>query len=167
MGLLIVGSAEGACKTSKPKPDRSLTISTEVTTVKAQKEMAILVTVEEKNTSHHKIYFLFPDPDRYKISVLLDGRPAPTTEMYREILNPRALPPNVLPTWSGGWNWIKPGKSEISAVPLSMYFDLSAPGKYEITFVEETNRGQPNSVEIKSNTIHIIVLSADAPAPRQ
>jgi len=166
LGVLLAGSANAAPQNGKPRPDRLLTISADQATVKAHKDMAIGVTVEEKNISRHKINFTFPDPGRYEITVLHDGRPAPTTDFYQQTFN-RKLGPNELVTWSGGWKWIKPGNSEKSVVPLTMYFDLSAPGKYEITVTEGPKRGQPDDIDIKSNTIYITVLPIDVPAPKQ
>jgi len=164
-GLLLLGSADAAHQNGKPRPDRLLVISTEETTVKAQKDMAIGMTVEEKNISRYKINFTNPDPGRYEVTVLLDGRPAPTTDFYQQTFN-RKLGPNELGTWSGGWKWIKPGKSEVSVVPLTMYFDLNTPGKYEVTVTLGPMRG-PDDVNIKSNTIYITVLPSDDPAMKQ
>jgi hypothetical protein len=165
VGVLLVGSADAAHQNGKPKPDRLLTISTEDTTVKARSDMAIGVTVEEKNISRHKINFTSPDPGRYEMTVLLDGHPVPTTDFYQQTFN-RKLGPNEPRTWSGGWKWIKPGKSEASVVPLAMYFHLDTPGKYEVTVTLGPMRG-PDDVNIKSNTIYITVLPSDDPAIKQ
>ena len=74
-----------------------------------------------------------------------------------------------------GWGFfytIMPGKTRVFEVPLSAFFDLSTPGKYEITFSRGTDsRGAygrgPDNVDVKSNTITITVLPAGSPQPTQ
>jgi hypothetical protein len=168
-GLTLVGSGNAAPPTGKHKPDFTLTISTEDATVKAQRDLEISVSVEEKNITRHSIEAgRTGNPGEwYGMSVMLDGHPAPIKELYREIITPKKRDPNAHVTISGAVWTIKPGKSMTFEVPLTAYFDISAPGKYEITFTRGTNPGQPNNVDVKSNTITITVLADDPPSAQQ
>ena len=165
VGLTLIWSGNAMPQTGKHDPDFALTISTEEDTVKSQRDMDISVIVKETNISRHTINAgrLKEPGDWYTMSVALNGQPAPITEMYREILTPkRADPdPDVADTFGGLLYSIKPGESQTFKVPLTAYFDLSTPGRYEITFARGTERGRPVSVDVKSNTITITVLPAD------
>ncbi len=166
------GSSNVAHQTRKPKPDFTLTISTEDKTVKAQKDMDIFVSIKEKNISRHIVNATKPqDPGKwYTMRVLLDGHPAPITQRYREILDPKPVKvgPNVMEAGSDGFPFtINPGKSKTFEITLDAFFDLNTPGKYEITFSRGTDSGQPYNVDVKSNTITITVLPPDDPAPVQ
>jgi hypothetical protein len=165
VALILLGSVGiPAQNVKKHKPDFTLTISTEDTTVKAQKNMDISVSVEEKNISRHTVGAgRSSDPvDWYTMSVLVDGHPAPITELYREALTPKRYGPNVARTFAPFLVTIKPGQTQTFEIPLTAFFDLSTPGKYEITFSRGTNRGAPDDVEVKSNTITITVLPPEA-----
>ncbi|MGB0066167.1 MAG: hypothetical protein WBP85_17120 [Terracidiphilus sp.] len=159
---------------AKHKPDFKLTISTEDRTLVAQKDMEIPITVEEKNISNHPINTGKSDEvgDWYKMVVLLDGNPAPITERYRRILTPsknaqRSLNDLSVPSSGSGSSWtIEPGETATFEVPLTAFFDLSTPGKYKITFSRATDRGQPDNVDVKSNTITVTVLPSDSAQPR-
>jgi hypothetical protein len=155
---------------AKHKPDFTLTISTEDRTLVAQKDMEIPITVEEKNISNHPISTGKSDEvgEWYKMVVLLDGNPAPITERYRRILTP---PKNDLsvPSSGSGSSWtIEPGQTATFEVPLTAFFDLSAPGKYKITFSRGTGSSwEPDIVDVKSNTITVTVLPSDSAQPRR
>ena len=170
VGAIFVASVTASSQTGKHEPDFTLKISTEDETVTTQKNMDISISVVETNISKHTINAGRPSDsgDWYSMSVLLDGRPAPITERYREILNPKKLDPDVLQTGNGFVAKIDPGQSQTFEVPLTAFFDLSTPGKYKITFSRGTDRGRSNNVEVKSNTITITVLpSADQPSNQQ
>jgi hypothetical protein len=162
--LIFVGSSSATPPTGKHKPDYALTISTEDETVKSQKGMEVSVSVQEKNISRHAVNAGRPSHpgEWYTMSVMLDGHPGPITELYREILAPKKYDPDVIPTAGGFAYTIKPGESLTFEVPLTAFFDLTAPGKYEITFSRGTDPGRPDNVNVKSNTITITVLPAEA-----
>jgi len=162
--LVFVGSSNAAQPPKKHAPDFKLTISAEDETVKAQKDMDISVSVEERNISRHAVNAGRPGNPAvwYTMSVMLDGNPAPITELYREILAPKKYDPNVIPTAGGFAYTIKPGESQKFEVPLTAFFDLTAPGRYEITFSRGTDPGQPDNVDVNSNPITITVLPAEA-----
>jgi uncharacterized membrane protein len=99
------------------------------------------------------------------MNVLLDGHPAPITEMYRRFLAPKKQDSDVpfVYSGSGAVETINPGESRTFEITLNAFFDMSAPGKYEITFSSGTDPQQrPDDVEVKSNTITITVLPPEA-----
>ncbi|MGA3371210.1 MAG: hypothetical protein ABSC48_05560 [Terracidiphilus sp.] len=151
-------------------PAFALTISTKDRIVKDQKDLKISVIAKEKNISRYAINIDRPS-DRGEwntMSVMFEGHPAPITELYREILNAKKYPkiydPNVplRPPISSFAPTVEPGQFQTFEVPLTAYFDLSNPGRYEVTFSRGTNPGQPDNVEVKSNTITITVLPPEA-----
>jgi hypothetical protein len=159
-GLTFVGTGHAAPPAKKHMPDFRLTISTEGRTFAAQKDMEIQVTVVETNISNHMVNAGGEsDPGRwYTMSVSLNGNPAPISQRYREIVTPKKYDPNVLLTGDGAFWEIKPRGSLKFEVPLAAFFDLSAPGSYEITFSRGTDPGQPDNIEVRSNTIKITVV---------
>ncbi len=154
---------------AKHKPDFTLTISTGNRTLVAQKDMEIPINVEEKNISNHPVSAGKPDDpgEWYKMVVLLDGNPAPITDRYREILTPKKDDLSIPLTGSGSSWTIEPGQTQTFEVPLTAFFDLSAPGKYKITFSRGTDPGKPDNVDVKSNTITVTVLPSDSVQSRR
>jgi len=165
LGVPLIGSSPALTQTAKHKPDFTLRISTEDRTVPAQKNTDIWVKVKESNISDHPVDAgrTNQPADWYKMVALLDGRPAPKTELYRQILTPAKEGAPLTFSWAF-WT-IKPGHTQTFDVELSLYFDFSAPGKYAVTFIRGTNPGQPDNVDVKSNTITFIVLPADSLQP--
>ncbi len=66
----------------------------------------------------------------------------------------------------GFWT-IQPGHAQTFHVELSLYFDFGTPGKYEITFSRGTDPGQPDNVDVKSNTVTLTVLPPGSALPTQ
>ncbi len=95
--------------------------------------------------------------------VLFDNKPAETTNEYRRIFSPPKEGALLTTDWAF-WT-IKPRHSQTFYVELSLYFDFSKSGSYKITFIRGTDPGQPDSVDVKSNTITITVLPANNPDP--
>jgi hypothetical protein len=95
------------------------------------------------------------------MAVLCGGKPAPITEVYRRILSTKDKP-FVSFDGSIALSTIEPGRTHTFYMPLTRFFDLSAPGKYKVTFSRGTDPGQPDNVNVKSNTITITVLPAEA-----
>ncbi|MDR3713371.1 MAG: hypothetical protein P4L51_11180 [Puia sp.] len=124
--------------------------------------MEISISAEEKNTSNHPINAGRPNNpgEWYKMVVLRDGKPAPITERYRQLIASKKSDPSIPLTADGAAWTIESGHTQTFDVPLTAFFDLSAPGEYEITFSRGTDPGQPDSVDVKSNTITITVLPA-------
>jgi hypothetical protein len=159
--LVFAGNCYAAPPAHKHKPDFKLTISTEDTIVKAKKDIDIEVTVKVRNISLHTVpagRWLGEPGVCYTISVLRDGHPAPITESFRNMITPKKDDPQV--AWVGSLYFvpIRPFRSRTFGIILARYFELDTPGKYEITFTAGTNPGQPDNVEVKSNTITITVL---------
>jgi hypothetical protein len=153
---------------AKHSADFTLTLSAPQETVQATRRPAYVeVTVRERNISGHMINIGRPlNPDAwYKMSVFRDGNPAPLTEFYRQRIAPRKNEPTVSETMDSLLGTLKPDHTQDFRVTLSRYFDMTSPGKYEITFVRGTNPGQPDNVDVTSNTIIITVLPADDAAP--
>ena len=96
------------------------------------------------------------------MSVLHDGNPVPFTNEYIQDHSPQKYDPSVPVTISPYTGTLNPGKIQDFEVLLSEIYDLSAPGKYEITFSRGTDPGRPDNVDVKSNTITITVLPAEA-----
>ena len=160
----VVGSSYAAPRTGKHTPGFTLTISTKEETVRTQKDMDVVVIVEEKNISNHAISIgrLSHPGYWYGMTVLLDGRPAPITELYRKLITPKQYGPDELPIVDSFSATLKAGESERFEIHLPEFFDLSTPGTYEITFTRGTDTGQPDNVDVKSNTITVTVLPAEA-----
>jgi hypothetical protein len=162
--LVLAEGGLAAPPVRKHAPDFNLKISTDAKVVKAQKDMDIPVSVEEKNISSYPV-----DAGRsnepgewYKMVVLCDGKPAPTTPKYQQILSPRKEDANHPLQDSVAFWTIQPGHAQTFHVELSLYFDFSSPGKYEVTFSRGTDPGQPDDVDVRSNTISITVVPLDA-----
>jgi hypothetical protein len=168
--LTVVGRGY-AQSVSKHEADFSLTISTGEESVKLQRGRIPIVVViaEETNISSHTIHFgRSSDPGEcFKMSVLLDGHPAPVTERYRKLITPIEHGPTDVIMMSTFDVKLNPGQSTIFKIPLTAYFNLGSPGRYDISFIDGTDPGQPDNVEVKSNTITITVLAADDPPPTQ
>jgi hypothetical protein len=167
--VAVAGNSSAAPTTGRHEPDFALTISTKEETVRAQKDMDVVVIVEEKNISNHTVNIgrLSHPGYWYGMTVLLDGRPAPITELYRKLITPKQYGPDELPIVDSFPGTLKPGESERFEIHLPEFFDLSTPGTYEITFTRGTDTGQPDNVDVKSNTITVTVLPADDPPPAQ
>ena len=165
VGLAFVGSGYAASPAKKPTRDFSLTISAKDRVVKIQNDMDISINVRVRNTSLHTVAAgrWFGDPGVcYRIDVLRNGHPAPMTEDYRDLLTPEKSDPGVV--WTGSFFFvpIKPFRSRTFEIPLTRYFELNAPGKYEIAFTAGSDPGQPDNVDIRSNTITLTVDPAEA-----
>jgi hypothetical protein len=161
--IIVTGSGYAAPSVSKHEPDFSLTISTDKSTITAQDNPGVLVDVKEKNISDHIVNIgREGGPERwYRMTVLLDGSPAKLTAEGKESLLPKPYNPNVPLVGSVFFGTLKPGKTRDFEVPLSLYFDFSTPGDYEITFARGTDPGQPDNVEVKSNTITVTVVAPE------
>jgi hypothetical protein len=163
----LVGTACAAPPPARHAPDFTIIISTEAGTFTAQNgPIVVSVVAVEKNISTHIVDITRTrNPDEsYEMTVTLDGRPAPLTDEYKRKLAPKPYDPNELIMGDTFIGALKPDQSAKFIIPLSDYFDFSAPGRYEITFSRGTDEGKPDSVEVKSNTITITVLPADEPA---
>ncbi|MFZ0662173.1 MAG: hypothetical protein WAM66_05730 [Acidobacteriaceae bacterium] len=166
--FLTAQVGRGITPAQKHQPDFSLTISTGEETARAQgKQTYVGVNVTEKNTSPHTINIGRPanPADWYQMAVLFDGSPAPFTNFYKQLHQKRD--PNAPIIADSFLGTLQPGKSRNFGVALSAYLDFSNPGTYEITFSRGTNPGQPDNVDVKSNTITITVLPANNPPPAQ
>ncbi len=164
--LAALALAEGslaAPPARKHAPDFKLKIFTDAKVVKAQNDMDIPVSVEEKNISSHPVNAGRDNEpgDWYNMVVLCDGKPAPTTPKYQQILSPRKEDASHPLEFSGALWTIQPGHAQTFHVELSLYFDFGTPGKYEVTFSRGTDPGQPDDVDVTSNTIMITVVPQD------
>ncbi len=163
-GLAFVGSSYAAPPARKHAQDFKLKISTNAKVVKAQKDMDIPVSVEEKNISSHPVDAGRDNEpgDWYNMEVLCDGKPAPITPKYKQILSP-PLEDASHPLEDSVAFWtIQPGRAQTFHVEVSLYFDFSTPGKYEITFSRGTDPGQPDNIDVRSNTVTITVVPQEA-----
>ena len=162
-GLAFVGSSYAAPPARKHAQDFKLKISTNAKVVKAQKDMDIPVSVEEKNISSHPVDAGRDNEpgDWYKMVVLFDGKPASITPKYQQILSPPKEDASHPLEFSGALWTIQPGHAQTFHVELSFYFDFGTPGKYEVTFSRGTDPGQPDDVDVTSNTIMITVVPQD------
>jgi hypothetical protein len=169
VAVAMACSSYAVAQAAKHEPDFTLTISTDDQTVVSQKDMEVSVNVEEGNISNHPINAGRPNEPGtwYKMIVLRDGSPAPMTERYRKLVTPEKEDPNVPETADGALWTIKPGQTQMFEVPLAAFFDLSAPGEYKITFSRGTDPGQPDSVDVESNTITVTILPPGSTQPAQ
>jgi len=161
VGLIPVQSSVAASKPHKHKPDFSLILSTDNVVVESHKDMDIEIDVKETNVSHHKVNVgrLVEEPGAwYSMRVLLNGRPVPTTAVYRDMLAPKKPDPNAPVEFNPIPGVLPPRKSKTFEIPLSRYFDMSTPGTYEITFWRGTDEGQADNLDVQSNTISITVI---------
>jgi hypothetical protein len=164
----VVANCCAAQPAVKHLPDFKLAISTDDETVKAQsKLMNIVVTAEETNISNHIVNVgRTNEPGQwYTMSVVFGGHPAPLTEEGQRVLNPKKVDPDEGESFSSFFATLKPGQAATFEVPLSQYFNFASPGTYQVTFSRGTDRGQPDNVDVKSNTITITVLPEDDPPP--
>jgi hypothetical protein len=166
LGFAVVASGFAAPPTVRiHRPDFKLAISAKKNTHNYWWDAGTPINVKVRNVSLHTVAagrWLGHPGVCYTIDVRQNGHPAPMTELYREIIAPKQDDPNVLETWSPFFVPIKPFRSHTFEIPLQRYFNLSATGKYEVTFTAGTNPGQPDNVEVNSNTISITVPSAEA-----
>jgi len=160
--MLLVGitSTRASPQSVKHAPDFSLMISTQNQTIpKDTINLGVAIEVVERNTSHHDVNVSRPNyPGRwYKMSVVREeGTSADITDEYRHVIEPHK-DPDSFPNMDSQMGVITPGHSQHWAIALTNYVDLSKPGKYKITFSRGTDPGEPDSVEVKSNTITLTV----------
>jgi hypothetical protein len=98
------------------------------------------------------------------MEVLRDGVQVPKTKEMQRQENPR--PGSDIGGSYAPAPEIKPGDEQELEVPVSECYDMTVPGRYDITFIWESdpNDSQKN-VLTKSNTITLTVLPADEPPP--
>jgi len=88
-----------------------------------------------------------------------EGSPVPETELMRELRDP-----NHRGFGSGMLFQYKPGESWKEELMVTLYYEMSRPGKYTI----QVERKLPKELGIgtvKSNIITITILPAEAPPP--
>ena len=161
LAMIVTGSICSAQTVAKRAPDFSLTISTPKSTIPSRgKKTYVPIHVLQKNTSQHTINIGRSSNPAfwYQMTVLLDGNPAPHTELYKRLTAPPA--PNAPVIMDFFSVKLKPGKTRDLGVSLSDYYDFSTPGQYQITFARGTDPGQPDNVMVYSNTITVTVLPA-------
>lgn len=99
---------------------------------------------------------------KFKISVLLDGMPLEEREGIQKIRK------QGTPKGYGSFRMLrctKPGESATQELNITNFYDMSKPGKYEITVTRETDPDHPEkSVTVKSNTLTIVVPEPGAAA---
>lgn len=110
--------------------------------------------------------------DGINISVLYNGRPMEMDEtkpMVQHLRKQRAHPAPCSGSMFG--HEAKPGGGPEGAfednLDISLLYDMSKPGTYEVTVSKETFPHNPEkSVKVKSNTLTIIVPEPDDTAPQ-
>ena len=158
-----------AAQPTKHLADFKLTISIKDEAVRSQmRPMNIIVRVKETNISKHIVNVgRTNEPGQwYRMSVVLDGHPAPLTEEGQQVLNPKKVDPDEGETFSAFFGTLKPGHATTFEVALTRFFNLASPGTYQVTFSRGTDRDQPDNVEVKSNTITVTVLPNDDPTAK-
>jgi hypothetical protein len=117
---------------SVAKPDRTLTLLGRYEVIGERKSFCVAV-VEHNITSHAIAAGRDIQPmSWYHMKVLRDGQPAPQKIMLKKYLEPR--PAGSVYSGSVMFETIPPKGLLSFDVHLEMYFDLSAPGRDEITF---------------------------------
>lgn len=119
------------------------------------------VLVDLANHSHKIVSSMSIDyPPYYVIDVRdEEGSPVPETELMRELRDP-----NHRGFGSGMLFQYKPGESWKEELMVTLYYEMSRPGKYTI----QVERKLPKELGIgtvKSNIITITILPAEAPPP--
>jgi hypothetical protein len=155
----------------KHEADFTLTISIVKGALRPHTEgrKVVLVAVVEKNISTQTISTsrLSDEDTWYAMTVLRDGNAVPFTEEYKRSHSRDNRDPNRPIAFSPYIGTLKPGETQTFEVLLSEIYDLSMPGTYAITFSRGTDPGQPDNVDVKSNTITITLLPGDDPPSTQ
>jgi len=158
LGLLAIttGSVSAQTRTTKTSP-YTLRIHAEKDTYKSGD--GILVIVDKTNVSGktQNLSQSGTPGSWYRMDVRSESGPAEQTEDLKEILHPAAVGPLVDVNNATIAYSLKPGQTAHQNIPLTMYFVMTRPGKYKVTLSEGTDPGQPDNVEVKSNTITITV----------
>jgi hypothetical protein len=165
VGLLGAQSAASYAQVSEqPAPKLKLAISEERSggSPPTYHRLSVIVT----NTSNE--IFLEPGCSNvrglYTISVVYRG--APLAEKDAAAWRRREAAEAAFCTHELGINEIKPGISFQRLLDLSERYDMSRPGKYEITVTRETDPEHlEKSVTVRSNAITIVVKPED-PGPK-
>jgi hypothetical protein len=136
----VANSQNSPPPVSAAKPDRALTLLGRYEVIGERK--CFYVAVIEPNITSHTVTASrdIQAMSRYHMKVLRDGQPAPQKIMLKKYLEAR--PAGSIYAGSDIFETIPPRGLLSFDVHLEMYFDLSAPGKYEITFdngVETSN----------------------------
>jgi hypothetical protein len=167
--LFLISVASVLGKGQNPSPEFTLAIQAERQSVEVGQTVVINVTrqnitdqtIDDNRTTNPMEYLTF--------RVSRDGVPvAETAELQK--MHGRGLAPGEVQTivTSPYFAKLKPGESSHDTVEVSHYYDMSKPGTYSISALQETRPGLPEkSVSVKSNTITITVLPAGDPSAAQ
>jgi hypothetical protein len=153
-----------AATNTTPMTGFTLTISVENPVVTVDEIGPVIV--KEKNVTNHLINNTRPmNPCFwYRMEILRDGVQVPKTE---DMI--RRESPSKEEIYSTGpfLLTLEPRKEEQFEIPVDQCYDMSVPGRYQITFTwERSDINDPNKlIQTKSNTIIITVLPADEPTP--
>jgi hypothetical protein len=166
IGLMFVsyGVCSGQAAPVKPAAIFTLQIHAEHDTYKSGD--VILVRVNKKNITKKLINCtISDDPDMYLMDVMYEGSSADETDLLKEALRPPR--PGEIGGYMGSAEaaFCPPGKIIERNMLLTRYFKMAKPGRYTITFSEQTFPGEPQkNVLVRSNTITVTVLPADNPS---
>jgi hypothetical protein len=159
IGLPLHAQIRAATNTT-PRTGFTLTISVENLVVTTDEIGSVIV--KEKNVTNHLINNTRPmNPCFwYRMEILRDGVQVPKTEAMIRRESPskeeiESTGPFLLT--------IEPRQEVQFEIPVDQCYDMSVPGRYQITFTwERDDLKHPNKVLLtKSNTITIMVLPAD------
>jgi hypothetical protein len=91
----------------------------------------------------------------YQMIVVRNGAPVAETDAMRDLRAYRKADDN--PTIMNPWS-LKTGESRTTSLDVSDYYDMTRPGKYQITVTRESLPGNPDfSVPVSSNSVIIVV----------
>lgn len=158
--FLMLAASLFAQNANRPKPGLTLSIEGEKRLQEGYPRGTHVLLVKYTNISDAAEERPTSDPEDWlNMIVLLDGAPAPETQLMRRLEESRK------PDFSAG-PWIgsvkkgrdlKPNESVIWDLWISEYFDMTKPGTYTITVNRETFPGEAaKSVTVWSNTYTII-----------
>jgi len=152
----------GQSNSGKAMPQFALHIHTAQNTYKSGDGIIVLVNLA--NISQENLNECRGVGDAwFKMDVREEKGPAEQTDELKRILHPLPPNPDDISSMTGSevCNSLEPGHTGHEEVPVSMYFRMTKPGEYKITFSKDTNPGQLNNIVVKSNTITITVVAAD------
>ena len=167
-GLLAVSTGVVFGQENQPEPDRLFTIHIHTDRDRYPTGTEIRIMVDKTNITESPINCSISGSDgaRYVMDVRYEDGPTEKTEELNETLHPKPRKPDEFySSTSSSMNAsCKPGETQKDWITVTKYFHMTNPGRYEITFSQETFPGEPKkSVLVKSNTITITVLPADDP----
>jgi hypothetical protein len=173
--LLLAMQSTVICaqKSEKPKPRFTLTISNSGSDSLGRYVLAVTETNISNEVLREAVCIPAAFEDRIKVTVVYNGTPLEMNEVkpaVQYIKKQEKEGKGHCPTKTF-LHEVQPGGGPEGAfednLDVSLLYDMSKPGTYEITVSKETFPHNPEkSVTVKSNTLTIIVPEPKAEAPK-